>query len=234
MATVSDIVSAALRDLTVLGAGETLGAEDGDDALDAFNRMVDQWAAERLMIYESARTTYSLVANTRDYTVGSGGNFSVARPVYVDRMSYYDSTGSPVTEIELSPLTDDGWNAIPQKTATSAAPGFFYYQPTMATATVSLWPTLTGSTLVGVLYAPKEISEFAALSTTVSLPPGYRRMIVKGLALELAPSYGRTPAPELRAAASDAKQVVRRQNVRMSDVSFDYGARGDRYDIRTG
>ena len=234
MASVSDLVSAALREIGVQGAGETLGAEDGDDALDAFNRMVDQWAAERLMIYESARTTKALVNGTRDYTVGVGGDFNVARPVYVDHVTYYDSTTTPLTEIDLTPLTDDAWEAIPQKATTSPSPAFYYYQPTMPTATLSLWPVLTGATLVGVLYAPKQISEFAALATAVSLPPGYRRTIVKNLALELAPSYRRTPAPELLTAAADAKAVVKRQNVRMTDLGFDYGVDRFGYDIRTG
>lgn len=236
MATVGDLATAALKELGVLASGETLSAEDGADALAAFNRMVDQWAGERLMIYEEGRTTYNLVASTRDYTVGTSYNFNVARPVQISHFSYYDSSAATPTEIPLDRFTDEAWAALPQKTATSPAPAFYYYNPTFPSGTLSLWPTPTGSTLVGVLYAPKQVSEFAAVATAVSLPPGFARMIVKNLALELAPSYGRSPAPALVEAARDSKYVVKRSNFKPFDLNFDYGAlisSNVGYDIRT-
>ena len=60
--TVLDIGTAALRDLGVLATGETASSEDSDAMLAALNRLVDQWAAERMAIYSQTRTTWAIVS----------------------------------------------------------------------------------------------------------------------------------------------------------------------------
>jgi hypothetical protein len=89
-----------------------------------------------------------------------------------------------------------------------------------------------------VLYAPAAVSEFAGLSTAISLPPGYRRMLVKNLAVDLAPSYEKEVSSALYEAAVEAKAVVKRANRRLVDMCFDPGALvqgggGLTYDIYT-
>lgn len=54
-----------------------------------------------------------------------------------------------------------------------------YYNPTWTAGLglVYLWPLPTSTTLQGVIYTPVPVAEFASLSTTISLPPGYRRFL---------------------------------------------------------
>ena len=201
---------------------------------------MDQWAAERLQIYVVTRTTWTISANDGQYTVGTGANVSVARPVFIDHVNFIDTTPTPDQEYQLQPLTEDAWSKIAQKALTSTFPTYWYYSPTFPTGTLELWPVPTSSTLQGVLYAPQATAQFAALSTEISLPPGYSRMIVKNLAVELASSYGRAVTPELMQQAMDTKAVVKRANYRLSDLSIEAAAliQGNRYryyyDINTG
>lgn len=224
MATVLDsAVTPALKEIGVLAAGETPSADDSADALAALNRLVDQWASERVMIYTTTRTTWTITSGTQSYAVASGEVVNVARPMYVDHINLVDTSTSPDTEYPLSELTEAGWSGIVQKALTSALPRSWYYNPTFPSGLISFWPAPTSTTLQGVLYAPAAIAQFSALTTSISLPPGYARMIVKNLALELLPSYGRQPSPALVEQAMEARLVVRRANKRLEDLSFEAG-----------
>lgn len=237
MADVRNIVADALRELGVLAAGEVATADDALSGLAALNRLVDQWAAERLMIYQQTRTVGTVTSGTQTYTVGTGGVVNVARPVYLDWVRFQDTSESPTQEYPLTELTDDAWAQVAQKTLTATLPIYYYYNPTFATGTISLWPVPTSTTLQLVVYAPQQVAEFAGLNTAISLPPGYRRMLVKNLALEMAPSYERPAQPELIQQAIESKTVVKRANTRIRDLSFDPGVlmnNGRYFDINTG
>jgi hypothetical protein len=89
---------------------------------------------------------------------------------------------------------------------------------------MTLWPIPTSATLTGELYAPQAVAEFSTLDTAVSLPPGYRRMLIKNLALCLCASYEREPRASLRQDAADSLATVKRSNKRLMDMQFEDGA----------
>lgn len=226
MATANDLIEASLRDLNVLAAGEDADAVDSVDGLEALNRLLNQYKTENLRMFTVTRTTWTIVASQASYTVGSGGDVNVTRPVMIEHVRYIDTTASPDLELRLNPLTEDAYAKIRQKARTATLPTSYYYNPTYSSglATLYLFPIPTSSDLEGALYARAEIGEFSAVTDTVSLPPGYERMIVKELALELAPSYNRQPSPLLLKQAADARNAVERANVRMTDLDVDSGA----------
>lgn len=240
MATYQDLVNASLREIGVLAAGETPSGDDSKDAQNALNRLIDRWKTERLAIYEIAQTTWTIAANDGQYTVGTGGDVNVDRPVYVDHVNFRDTSQSPVKEYSLNKLTEDAWSRIGLKTLTSTFPSAYYYNPTYSSglATVDLWPVPTSSNLTGVLYAPKPVVTVSNFSSTVSLPPGYEEFIVTNLAVRLAPSYGKQLDAALVVLAREAKSSIKRANKRLSDMSFDAGSlTGQRslwYDIYRG
>jgi len=240
MAVVLDVIADALRELGVLAAGEVATADDANSGLLALNRLVDQWAAEELQIYQTTRTTWSIVSGTSSYTLGTGGNINIARPVFIDHINFQNTGSSPTIEYQMSPLTDDAYSRIPIKTITAPFPTSYYYNPTYPTGTVILWPVPTSTTLQGVLYAPQAVAEFAGLTTAITLPPGYRRMLVKNLAVELAPSYERPVMSKLDEQARESKSIVKRANKRLADMQLEAAAliqgknRRFTYNILTG
>lgn len=231
---VRDIVTDALVSIGVLAAGEVPTADEATDSFRALNQLLDQWAAERLMVYALTRTTWTIASGTQSYDVGTGQTVNVARPTSIDRVAYTDSAVSPVAETPLDKLTWDAWAAISQKSLTSDAPTAFWFSPVFPYGSIKLWPVPTSSTLTGVLYAPQQVSEFASLDTAISLPPGYRRMLVKNLAVELCPSYERSASRELVEQAADAVRVVKRSNAPRLDLSFEFTNCGAGFDIQTG
>lgn len=230
MATVLDLATASLQDLGVLAAGETPTAGDATVCLDALNRLVDQWAAERLTMHAVTRSTWTIVASDGSYTVGSGGNINIPWPNYIDHVNYTDSTTSPAQEFKLTPLTPDAYSNLTPKGLTATLPSCWYFDRLFNSSgygNLILWPAPTSSTLTGVIYAATQVSEFSAVTTTVALPPGYRRLIVKSLAAEVAPMFDRLDklgAMSMQAEA--AMRAVKGANVPMLDMSIDSGALG--------
>ena len=240
MATVRDIVTGALQEIGVLAAGETATDADATIGLSSLNDLLDQWAAERLQIYEIDRTTWTIVSGTRDYTLGSGGDINIARPMYVDHINFLDTSPTEPLERQLQPLTEDAWSRVPIKTLEAPFPTSWYCDRSYPLATVSLWPVPTSATIQGVIYAPTAVAEFSSLASTVALPPGYRRMLIKNLAVDLTSPFEREAQPALIHEAMESKGVVKRSNKRLMDMSIENAAlvqgRSGRfiYDINVG
>lgn len=238
--TVRTIVEDALGELNVLALGESASGADAAAGLRALNNLIDQWAAEKLQIYGIVRTTWTMVASTQTYTVGTGGDVNIARPQYIEHVNFQDTSPSKDQEYQLSHLTEDAWSRVPIKTLTSPFPTSWYYDSAYPLGNLSFWPIPTSATLEGVIYAATAVTEFAALGTSVALPPGYRRMFVKNLALDLAASYGREMTASMMRDAEETVSVVKRNNKRTMDMSIDAGAliqgRDGRfiYDVNTG
>ena len=231
------LIKAALLDLGVLAAGEDPTAAEADDALNALNRLIDKLAANHLAIWSETRTETAIVASQASYTVGSGGNVNIARPVFLEDVRYQDTSPTPDQEYPLDKLTDAQWQGIGDKDLTSGVPSAWYYNPTYPTGTLYLWPIPTGTTLQLVTYTKTALTEFAALSTSFSLPPGYREMLVTNLAVRLAPMYGRPVPPELALEARESLAVVKRANRRLRPLEFPPDAMiagGGGYDINQG
>lgn len=224
MATARTIVEAALLELNVNQPGESCDAADALQGLAALNRMVDQNAAESLQIFSLTRTTWTIVSNDGSYTVGSGGNVNVARPVFIDHVNFQDTSTDPDTEYQMQPLNRDAYARITQKVLTRTLPSSWYYNPTYPLGTLELYPVPTSATLQGVLYAPAAVAQFTNLTTAVSLPPGYEEFLVTNLAVMLASSYGRAIDDTLVMRAMNSKAIVKRANIQLLDMSFEAGA----------
>ena len=229
------IINPALRLTNLIGAEETPTAAEATDALRTLNRLIDQWSADRLKIPIVTQTTFTLSASTASFTVGSGGNVNITRPAYIDQVQYRDSNSN---NTNLSKLTQDGWMNITDKTQTATRPSCWYYEPTYASSlgTLYLWP-IADTAATGVVWHPTALAEFAALTTTLTVPPAWESFMVTKLAEELAGGYGRQLSPLTMRSADRAERSVKRQNLRMMDLSIDAGALVGRgrgaYDIQT-
>jgi hypothetical protein len=228
MATIGDVITASLQDLGLISASETPTADDSQLALDRVNAWIDGLATQGLTVYQSSRTTWTIVSGTSSYTVGPTGAVTCTRPIApkdILNIGYEDTSLSPTQEFLLpDPLTVDAYAALTPKSLTATYPQYFYYDPTFADTaslgTLIPWPIPTSSTLLGVIYTPTPVTEFSALTDTILLPPGYRRFYRTSLALELAPSFAVQPSPTLQQLAHQAEIDVKRSNTRFSDLSL--------------
>ena len=223
-ATARDLISAALSDMGILAAGEVPTADDASDALNALNRLLDQWAAENLTIYTVTRTTHAITSGDNTYTVGATGDIAITRPVFFEGIKFQDTSTDPATEYNLVPHTEDSWAQVRLKDLTSVFPNSYYYNPTYPNGTIYLWPVPTSATLELVLYSWTAVPQFTGLTVSASLPPGYQRAIVKNLAVDLAPAYEKAPSQLLLEQARESKMIIQRANKRLTDMSLDPAA----------
>ena len=231
--TVLELVSGSLQDLGVLGQGQTANASIAQYALNILNdSLIDAWKTDRLLIHTITRKTWTLMASQASYTVGSGGQIDIARPSTMNmqgcNVRFLDTaSGTPYTELDLFPLTDDGYQAIPQKTVEATYPTQWYYNPTYTSSaapygTLSLLPIPNVSTLTGVLYAPVAASS-VALADTIALPPGYKRFYRTNLAFEMIDGFPVTDqvASRIERKARESKGDVERINTRIQELGVD-------------
>ena len=226
MAKVRDFLTESLEELGIAAAGETPTANDMDFAFRRLNRLLDKNKIGRLVTpYPQLRFTWNFGAvPVAAYTVGTGGTIATPRPGWVDAVKFYDTAITPVTEFDLGRgLTDEEYRDISMKALTSTYPASWYYDPTFGSTgrgTLYFYPVPTTTTLVGVLYAPSPLPEFADINDTISVPPGYHDWLVYEVAMRLAPGFRREPSATLVKLHAEAKHAVEAANLRMSDLSF--------------
>lgn len=225
------LISGSLRLLGVLAAGETLRGDDATDALSALNDMVDAWRTERLTLYAQTRSTKVLTANDGQYTIGSGGDINVNRPLWIDefRLKIGDE------EYDLRPYTRDEYQAISNKSLTSELPEGAFYNPEFPLAKIELWPIPTQANTLVVYHPAEALISVASLDTNISQPPGWNKALRYNLALELAPEYGVLPSPLVIEGARDSKAGIKRANQLDDTMETDPLLRPARQiNIRTG
>ena len=69
-----DIISGALLDIGAREAGETVGADDANEAFTILNMMLDQWSNESMMIFCKQEVIHELTGGTYIYSIGNGGD----------------------------------------------------------------------------------------------------------------------------------------------------------------
>lgn len=222
----SDILTASLQELSVVAAGETPDDVALSDSMKVLNRLIDAWAASGLTIPSVTRTEGAIVSGTQVYTVGSGGTINIPWPCEIIRVNYEDDNVTPNIERQLKEHTDDSWSGVAMKDFQSPYPTTWYIDGNFPLANLSFWPVPTKNNLKWVIYAGTPVSEFSAVTDTLTLKPSYRRMIVKNLAVELAPSYGvkLQPGDLLLQQAEDSLRTLKALNLGMSDLAVDSGA----------
>lgn len=203
--TARQVTQRALRLLAVIGQGQTLDAEQENDALYALNGMLASWTAEGLMVPTTESEQFTLVAGTISYTIGSGGDFDTTRPHQI--VGGYLTDGN---DYQLESMTLREWNRIWSK-ASSTRPSRFYYRADYPLGVVYFdWTPDSNYTIRLEMVQP--LGEFDDLTDTITLPPEYMRAMEYNLAIEIAPEYEVVPSPAVVKVADESKATVMRLN----------------------
>ncbi len=217
--TALDVIKGSLRLIHVLGSDTVLSNEEANDALLVLNQMLDSWSTEPNSLYVVTRETFTLTAGHNPHTWGTGGDFNSARPVSVVAASIHVGSGTTV-DIPLDSVSYDDYERIGLKGLVTNYPRQFYFDNNWPLANVWLYPV--PSSAIGINFQSyKPLANFATLTSTVSLPPGYIRAIRYNLAMELAPEYKTTPSPEVANIANIAMQDIKRAGYKPTTASVD-------------
>lgn len=209
--TVRQVLQDALTDLGVLQEGETASDAQTSLALSRFNRLLDNWNADRLKVYADQYLTFTWVPGTSPTTIGpTGATWTTGqRPVTIEGISYIFPGGGTNAYITLTPRDAQWWhNQITPELATTN-PTDFYYNPTWPNGSIYFWPVPQTAydveLQVRVVLSQFEISD---LSDTFTMPPGYRDALTLSLAEELCIPFRVAPSQQLKESATKARARV--------------------------
>lgn len=222
MTTAVDLITLALKDIGALGIGQAISADDTADALATLNMMLGQWQGERLSVYHLVDTAIPSTGK-QTYTIGTGGDFNVQRPVKINAAYARLNAGSstpidyPVTIID----SREDYSRIALK-ALQSFPAWAYYDPAYPLGNLDLYP-VPNNTFELHIVTMEALPQFTAPAQTINLPPEYMAAIRYNLALYLAPSYQLEPQRSLVALATNAKRVVKRMNSQIPAMTMPRG-----------
>lgn len=198
----------------MLAQGEELSAAEAEYALSKLNQMVDMWATERLAIYQTKRAgPFNLVSGQQSYTIGAGGEWDIARPLWIDDAGIIQTTVNPNTELPMTILSKREWAQVGVKAVQSTLPRYLWYEHDFTNGLGKIWLYTVPSYANQVaLYIPIAVTEFSDYTTAIALPPGYRMGLVSNLAVLL--SMGsRNPQPDVMAMAEKTFGNIKAANV---------------------
>lgn len=245
----SDLATKALRTVGAIGQGVGLDDHLLTVAFEAANDMIDAWAAQRITVFQSLRRTMALIANrgapSNPYTIGTGGDFNIVRPLWIDDAKILSTGTSPNLELPLHLYTPDEYADLGLKTLGSSLATGLYYDGKFDTSGASqglgqlfLYPVPNGGMALSlVLYIPTPMTEFAdKAATEYYFPPGYREALRYQLAKRLAVELNRPLTPEAAQLMIDTFAVIARPNVVVPTLCADIGVPGGRglFNYRTG
>jgi hypothetical protein len=189
----NDIIQEALELLGVLAAEETPAAADVATADRSLNMMVKGWAAKGINLWRQTEGSLSATALATSFTMGSGGDFTTARPLRISsaRLSV-SSIETPLQEMSRQEYFD-----LPLKTS-SGRPSGYYYDPQLTLGKIYVWPTVaTGITATLKFTYQRTIEDFDAAGDEPDFPQEWFECLAYNLAVRLAPKFGATTSPEV-------------------------------------
>lgn len=205
--TAQELINSAMRALGELASGETPTTQESNDAFERLNQLLASWSAENLPIPYLAVESFALTG-AQSYTIGPSGTFNTARPL---RLVAANSVAANGAASPAEVITARQWTEIRDKSRGGTLAEKVYLNPGYPLGTLYVWPKATGSQIE--LHSYKALAAFPSLSTTVDLPPGYERALIFGLALDLAPEYGRPVGDALAKAAAESKAALAALNL---------------------
>ena len=187
-----DIITAALKEIGQVGAGETAPIEQTGDVLQKLQRVIDYFNARGPMVYNVNFTRFTIVPNVQPITIGPGAQWDVnQRPREIDSISLILLNAAPNTgevEILLNKRDQDWWAQQSIKNLSSTLPTDFYYSPDWPNGGVYLWPMPSAVNDVRV-QMPIVLGEYTSYAQNFTMPPGYWDAIVYSLAEACCPMY---------------------------------------------
>lgn len=234
MTTALDLITDALEIDGIYAPGETISSADSARGLTVLNDMIDSWSNDSLAVYARTEISKVLTIGDSQYTVGSGGDINVTRPLRVlDGYGAAYVVDSNSNRYPLEVVQQDRWNLIANiVTVNSDVPTTLFYDPQYPLGVINLYPVPSQAY---TLYfdALLQLTTLVSLTTSISLPPGYERAIKRNLALELWPYFkgiDKVPPQPLVRAAALALGAIKRTNSKPVVAIYDpallvYGGR---------
>ncbi|NMX39365.1 hypothetical protein HBO34_15935 [Pseudomonas veronii] len=219
MTTPVELINLALKQVGVLGVGQTASAEDIADAFKMLNMMLAQWSVKRNVVYQIVDVP-CLATGAQTYSVGVGADFDTPRPskIFGAYCRQLNNPGLPVDyQLDLLQSISD-YTRIATKTM-GTLPSMVWYDPQMPTGVLHTWPVAISGYELHIL-ALKPLGKFASPYDDITLPEVYEEALMYNLAGRLYPLYGMPQNPVIIALANASLATVRQSNLQIATLNM--------------
>lgn len=182
------LIKKAMQKVGILTKTENPSGDEANDALDMLNDLLSSLSNNSMLIYARKWETFTLIGGKTEYTIGPGQDFDTVRPIKV--ISAYSSIGS--TNVPITCINDEVYADL----VDPSIPGqsdWLNYDNGFPIGKIRFYPTAP-SDYPFFLLSEKELPAFT-LNDVVDLPPGWTRMLINNLAIEVAGDYDQ-PVPD--------------------------------------
>ena len=226
MATAGELINGALRLIGMLAEGESPSPETSQDALTAFNEMVESWNTERLAVFSTQDQVFTWPSSTQSRTLGPTGDFVGQRPIELDDSTYFRD---PLTNVSygIKFVNQQQYNGIAVKTVTSTYPQVMWFNMTYPDIEMYVYPVPLRD-LEFHFVSVEPLTQPASLTTDMLFPPGYKRCFRFNLACEIAAEAGVEPPPTVQRIAMYSKRNLKRINNPGDIMALPYSMVGTR------
>lgn len=207
MTTAIQLITDAMGVIGVIGQNETPTSSESALGLRTLNSMLALWANDRTFAYTVTTNSKALTSGQASYTVGSGGDINITRPVTID----YAYVRLNNVDFPLQKLNSQDYSSIPFKDNQSF-PSFFYYDQNFPLATIYIYG-VPSADMTLYLDTWTQLTQFSSLVNDLSFPPGYEMAIIYNLGKFLAPHYGVSLSTESAEVAVSSLAMVRERNM---------------------
>jgi hypothetical protein len=144
-----------------------------------------------------------------EYTIP--GDFKLPRPLRITQSFTRINTQQAGLDYPIEIVTQDQYNSIGYKAIGAPWPIALWYNPTMPLGVLHFYqsPSQAGELH---LFTDTILSNLGTLDSQVFLPQGYKRMLIRMLARDLAPEYGAIWSPNQERLTKEAYEAVRSLN----------------------
>ncbi len=218
--TAQNLITQALKVSGVLGVGQSVSNEDGQDALQLLNLLLEEWQPQRWLVYDT--TTVSVLSTgAQSYTIGTGMDFNMDRPTRIESAYARFANASPNTiDIPLALINArEDYNEITIKNLTTL-PQAVFYDSGYPSGQLYFWPVPPANQYYLFVTATTPLQSFSSLSQTVSMPAPYTSAMVWSLAERLRPTYGLPPDGSISSMAARARNALRLMNAQVPSLNL--------------
>lgn len=192
----SEMVSASLRVLNVVGQGRVANASEIADGLQALNMLLKRLHGDGMSLHLTKTKSLALVASTASYLLGPGSTVAMSRPTSIVSAKLRDASN---IDVELTEMSEAEYLGIPNKTLTGI-PSSYYYDPQLTNGVFYTWPCSDTATAVAhtvqIRYT-KPIDDMDTVSDDFEIPQEWYEPVKLLLAVSVAPEYDSVPIRKL-------------------------------------
>lgn len=197
--TTAELVTAALRKLSVLGDGIIPTATQMSAGVQALNAMLKTFQTKGMPLWLITESIVTL-SNTRTYNL----TYAPLKMLQAIRLDKNDGSNVPL-EIK----THYDYNLL-SNTQTTGQPVHVWYEPLNQAGVLHVWPTpdtysIANQTL-RIVYQ-RNVQDMVSATDTLDFPQYWLEAVIYGLAYRLAPEYG-VPVNDRQVIANDAQFFI--------------------------